>query len=302
MDQVIIDAPSSVTTSYLVCTHLPVAHPRLLIVSRLRELLADEHPLAEVALELLRSRSCSLTQMAVGKSGWREDLQDVHGELPALRAIKSARYHQVLTVEASVAALPKVAQAMRLIARTLAFATGGVFVDISGRIVLADRHPALEPEAFTVSAGWVTIVINHGRDPENLTAETWGLARFGLPELVVSGFGSQATLTAFNLLAGIAARLLDGQWAFLAAGRSGPSRSLPSRLDLDVAWVYRYYDQPPATSGTLALQLRPLSSSPTGDLEVLPAGDAAADVALWWRTEAAAVIPDLHPQSGRSLR
>ncbi|WP_067484192.1 hypothetical protein [Actinomadura hibisca] len=302
MDQVIIDAPSSVTTSYLVATHFHVGHPQLLIIPRLRELLADEHPLAETALELLRSDSCTLTQLEVASSGRREDLQDVLGEQPALRAIQAARYHQVLTVEAAVAALPKVAQAMRLIARTLAFVTGGVFVDLAGRIVLADRHPALEPSAFTVSACWVTIVINHGHDPDSLSAQTWGLSRFGLPELGTSGFGQPSTLTAFNLLAGISTHLLDGQWAYLASRGTGPTRALPSRLDLDVAWVYRFYDLPPATAGTLPLQLRPVSSTPADGLHVLPAGGTDADLARWWRTQVSAVIPDLHPKSGRNLR
>lgn len=299
MDRLIIDAPASITTSYLVCTHMDVDDPHSLIEERLHQLLTVRHPLAEPALGLLSSPGCTLAQLNASESGWSEELQDVNASAASRKALAAARFHLVLTISAEVSALPGVAQAMRLIARSLAFATGGVLVDPVGRTVLPDRQPLSEPAEFDLSQHWVTAFIHHREDSRHRRAETWGLARFGLPELCAEGFNEATSLAAINLVRGLAAYLVDGQWTYLSAAHPGPSRLLPSTLDFDTTWVYRYYNQPIGTPGSLPLLLRPLPNSPTGDLHIAPP-DPAIALDRWWQI-AAAVIPPLHPRSGRSI-
>ncbi|REF00518.1 hypothetical protein [Thermomonospora umbrina] len=268
---------------------MDVDEPRALIEESLHHLLSLEHPLAEPALEHLSSPHCTLAQLSANRSGWNRELHDVNGSVASRRAIAAARHHHVLTGPAELSTLPKDAQTTRLIARALAFATGGILIDPTARTVLPDRPPIREPAEFDLADQWITLVIHHGWDPTHLRAETWGLTRFGLSELRADGFIDATIATAINLLRGLAAFLID----------RGPKRSPTCALDFDITWVYRYYSLPISTNGTVPLLLHPHPHSPTGNLSVDPP-DPGIDLTGWWDS-AAAVIPAVHPRSGRSI-
>lgn len=69
---------------------------------------------------------------------------------------------------------------------------------------------------------------------------TRGLARFGLPELVVGGVRADHLLIAVSLLRGVAVHLLAGHWAWLASG-GGRSRRAEARPRIGPAEMYQYW-------------------------------------------------------------
>lgn len=190
---------------------------------------------------------------------------------------------------------PRTAQLSRLIARTLTRATGGVLTDPCAHIVLADAYRLHEESgSFEVAGDWVTVFLTQDQDTgDTLRAETRGLTRFGLPELCTQGFGQDVSMTAVNLLRGLAVQLLHEHWDHLASPTAGPSRTISAGRAFDIAWVYRYYRRPPTKRGSLAVLVRHLPGSPNADLEVLPPSFMQGSTGRWWRNYAALTIPGL---------
>src|SRR5690606_10434706 len=121
------------------------------------------------------------------------------GELAALR---SARRHLVVTSIADPAAQPRQAQAARLVARTLAAATGGRGADLAANPPPSDP-PGPEPDRFLLCDDWLGVFLTPG-EGRTLRADTAGLHRFGLPELVAVRIPYGRMLTAVTVLRGLA--------------------------------------------------------------------------------------------------
>ncbi|HEY3683221.1 MAG TPA: hypothetical protein VGL93_09285 [Streptosporangiaceae bacterium] len=112
--------------------------------------------------------------------------------------------------------------------------------------------------------------------PERVVeATTRGLARFGVPELVIGAVRAEHLLTAVSLLRGVAVHLLAEHWAWLAAGGRGP-RMVDARPRIGAAEMHQYW-------GRLGLDLwrgaHPSSPAPGESVEVRlePAPSARAE-------------------------
>jgi hypothetical protein len=294
VDQLTLDVPTATLTHFVVATTLNISDPIHLVAGQLDRHRCEGHPLAAEALTLLQSPSVQIEQLKAPESGWGETLQGVAGEVDQLREVAAARYHQLVSVSTPTRAQPRPAQLSRLIARILTRSTKGVLVDPVANIVLADSgNLDRETAHFDLSNEWLTIFLT--QDDETgaaVKAETWGLTRFGVPELRTGGFSPDVSMIAANLLRGLAIQLLREHWKYLASP-AATSRLIDTDRYLDVADVYRYYGRPPHRHGRLAVRLRHLPRSPTADLEVLPPTFMQGSTGRWWRNYAALTIPGL---------
>jgi hypothetical protein len=137
-------------------------------------------------------------------------------------------YHLMVSATAPVRNQPRAAQAARAYARSLAGKTRGVLIDWATRdIVLAAGRP--ERARFHLGGQWLGYDLHvyderHAGLPElepweeppprwkacaAIRIQTRGLARFGLPELVIDGIDCEHRLTALNVLRALAQHLLN---------------------------------------------------------------------------------------------
>ncbi|WP_155884882.1 hypothetical protein [Actinomadura flavalba] len=147
-----------------------------------------------------------------------------------------------------------------------------------------------EEGVFVARDGWTAVFIDRDGDGR-VRAETRGLHRFGLPELVTRAVPYGSMLTAANLLRGLTHRLLTDRLAGRAIPR--PSGDGPQHHPFDPDDVLRFWGARPHHPGvTLALHLVP-TPTPCAlpvcrALEVLPSSSRGDTT--WWETRAAPVI------------
>ncbi|MFG1879524.1 hypothetical protein ACGFIV_32290 [Sphaerisporangium sp. NPDC049003] len=295
MDQFTLEIPASVRSHFVVATDLNVSRPAHLVAGRLVRLHAEGHPLAADALALLRSSKVEVETVPAAESGWREELADLAGPDHQVQVLTACLFHQIITVAAPTGQQPRTAQLSRMIARVLAANTRGVLADMAAHHIVPDAHHLdQENEVFHAADHWMTVFLTQDDSTgETLKAETWGLSRFGLPELCTRGFPPDVSMTAVNLLRGLIMQLLDEHWTHLATPSTGPARILATSRAFDTTWIYRYHGLTPARTRTLAIQLRPLPGSPTADLEILPPEPMQLRTARWWRNHSTLTIPPL---------
>jgi hypothetical protein len=151
-------------------------------------------------------------------------------------------YHLMVSAAAPVRRQPRSAQVARAYARLLAAKTEGVLIDWATRdIVLTATRP--ERARFHLGDQWLgfdlhvfddrhTGVPEHGQQnqparPEDACAairiKTRGLARFGVPELVINDVDCTHHLTALNVLRALAQHLLAEHWGWLGARAAEPT-------------------------------------------------------------------------------
>ncbi|WP_119730289.1 hypothetical protein [Thermomonospora amylolytica] len=208
-----------------------------------------------------------------------------------LAALRSARRHLVVTSIAAPAAQPRQAQAARLVARTLAAATGGQVADLAANQVLGDPAEP-EPERFLLCDGWLGVFVAPG-EGRTMRADTAGLHRFGLPELVACQIPYGRLLTAVTVLRGLATRLLTEHRTWLSGDSTATTWRLPADLSLDPGDILRYWGaHHPDLGGPIPLRL---TVHPTDCLDCdtglrlsPPGGQPEPD---WWERTAAPAVP-----------
>ncbi|SEF59510.1 hypothetical protein SAMN04489712_101537 [Thermomonospora echinospora] len=283
--------PESTTTRFLIATDDRSAPG----VQRLRDAL-PAGGLARTARDLLASPLLLVTGCRAADSPWACRLPGLGGGAAELAALRSARHHLVVTSIATPAAQPRHAQAARLVARTLAAITGGRVADLAANQLLTDPT-GTESERFALHDDWLGVFVSPDPGP-NLRADTAGLHRFGLPELLVRGVPYGRLLTAVNVLRGLAFRLLADHRAWLSAAPGAGDRQLPADPDLDLGDILRYWGtDPPDLGGPLPLHLVPSPADcpecGTGLRITPPGGQADLD---WWDRTVAPAMP-VHPEA-----
>ncbi|WP_157407846.1 hypothetical protein [Actinomadura atramentaria] len=270
---------------------------------RLDALGAEGHPLAGDALALLRAGRVVLHRLPADQADPGPALSTYADPHRLRRAAMAAQHHYLLhTTPDSDDVAPRgrrrTAQCARLIARLLADATGGVPADPCARVLVPDR-PDHEAEDFTTADDWISIVLT--RDPHTtgskptMSARTWGLARFGLPDLRTTGFRSREASTAADLLRGLAARSLHRYWSSQPEATPPPA---PAEQSFDVTWVDRFYGRRPTPPWNLALQQSSAFDVPDV-LDVRPLRSPLhLPLTVWWRHVAA---PMLRPYTDSQL-
>jgi hypothetical protein len=185
-------------------------------------------PPGEEILDGLGTPLLRIRAVAAADSIWRDDLAAVAAAADERDRLRSAAGHLIIESETPAAGRPRLAQAVRAVARALAETTGGLLADLcTAQLVPPDRRVDGERDWFRVADGWLGIDCRINADagmdsgpPTEcacLCLFTRGLARFGLPELVVDRVACAYDLAATNVMRGLAVRLLGTLWADPAA-------------------------------------------------------------------------------------
>jgi hypothetical protein len=181
-------------------------------------------PPGEEILDRLDTPLLGIRAVAAADSVWRRELEAVAAAGADRERLETAAGHVVIESETPRGQRPRLAQAVRAVARALAEATGGVLADLcTAQVVPRDRRVAGERDWFCAADRWLGIdcLINAdaGMDTERptecacLCLFTRGLRRFGLPELVIDQVACAYDLAATNVMRGLAVRLLARLWA-----------------------------------------------------------------------------------------
>ena len=282
VESIPVRIPATVPSTFVIATSAPPAEPVATAERHLHPLLAP--PLRAAARELLSGPLIHAAVCPARVSPWNAALTGA-ARVPVLGdRLRAATHHVVLTAHTSPSSHPERAQAVRAIARALAFATAGVVHDghTAGLIGPAARGD-VEPATFRLADDWLSMAVASG-----LEVTTRGLARFGLPELSIAAVPSDRLLTAVSLLRGTAVHLLAGHWAWLAAG-GGRSRLIAARRRVSAADLYQYWGRTgleawrAVQDGTAVVDLRlDAVSGDAGRLRVCPPhGHGPVETAAW---------------------
>lgn len=221
-DQLIIDVPSSVASRYVVASDRRIDRPEEFTVG----LLAANQAAGKTQLPGLLRQVIDTPMLSVGfhsadGSPCQADLARVTAPATARERLLSASAHLIIDSEASPADQPQVAQMVRTIARVLAEATDGQLADLCTAELISPEHGTGGERAwFRLADQWLAMdcLINPSADhiPPTLCSclclLTRGLARFGLPELVIEDLPCAYDHAATNLLRGLAVQLLTQLW------------------------------------------------------------------------------------------
>lgn len=264
VETITVRIPETVPSTFVVATSAPPAEPAVTAERHLHPLLAP--PLRAAARELLSGPSLRAAVCPAGISPWRAALTGA-ARAPALAdRLRAATHHIVLTAHAPPASHPVRAQAVRAIARALAFARAGVVYDAhTGCLIGPAARGDVEPATFRLADDWLSVAVASG-----LEVTTRGLARFGLPELSMAGVPADRLLTAVGLLRGTAVHLLAGHWTWLATAADRASHVISARLRVSAADLCQYWGREGLESWRAA---GPDTASVEPRLEAVP-GDA----------------------------
>lgn len=283
VETITVCIPETVPSTFVIATSAPPAEPAVTAERHLHPLLAP--PLRAAARELLSGPLLRAAVCPARISPWRAALADA-ARAPALEdRLRAATHHIVLTAHAPPRAHPVRAQAVRAIARALAFARAGVVYDAQTVCLIGPAARGdVEPATFRLADDWLSMAVASG-----LEVTSRGLARFGLPELSVAAVPADRLLTAVSLLRGTAVHLLAGHWARLAGGDGRSSHTIEARLRVSTADLSQYWGRegleawcsagPDTASAELRLEEAP---GDAGRLSVRPPyGDGPAAMAAW---------------------
>jgi hypothetical protein len=181
-------------------------------------------PPGEEVIDRLGTPLLRIRSVAAADSIWGGELAAVAASDDERARLRGAAGHLVIESRTPRAARPRLAQAVRAVARALAEATGGLLADLcTAQLVHPDRRTCGERDWFCPADGWLgvdcRINADGGMDTggpaecECLCLFTRGLSRFGLPELVIDRVACAYDLAATNVLRGLAVRLLALLWA-----------------------------------------------------------------------------------------
>ncbi|MGK5552201.1 hypothetical protein ACSNOI_11345, partial [Actinomadura kijaniata] len=187
--------------------------------------------LADTARRLVRAGRITVSGHDV-PTPWSSRLPTV-GCLPedTVDAVLDARRHVLVSGAAVPAEQPRHAQAVRLVARVLAAELEGRVVDLESHRLLAPGEGAVgEPERFRLDEEWFGVFLT-GAGPGRVRADTYGLHRFGVPELVLRDVLYGDLPAAADLLGATARRLYAGFAAEVARGE----RMMPVPQGMTVA-------------------------------------------------------------------
>lgn len=180
------------------------------------------------------------------------------------------REHIVVSSTAPLAAQPGAAQAARAAARALAAACRGTLLDaLTGQVIpYRPDHPA-ERDEFRLADDWLAWQVTPGDGPacsaedgSRLRVTGSGLARFGLPDLLLDGVAHAHRRCAVNLLRLVAHRLVAEHLAWAASAASPISgnaarpaarctvRTIADHLTISAADIAAFWDVPVPGSGS----------------------------------------------------
>ncbi|WP_460306034.1 hypothetical protein [Actinocorallia aurea] len=189
---------------------------------------------------------------------------DVDGAL--VRRMREADFHLRISAMGEPSWPPGHVIEAASVAFELAEATGGILLDAATGDVepwSGPPEPFEGPEEFAV-AEWVGVLPvpePHGR---GWTLTTAGLAVLGLPELRVTRIAEELRRPWSDVLAGLAQRLLEDQWADLARAPTSAFREIPAQVRLTAAEVGRATAACPHRRGAALLGLRLDPGTPAG--------------------------------------
>jgi hypothetical protein len=153
----------------------------------------------------------------------------------------ASAFHTLIACTTEVRRLPRLAQVARAGARSVAVSERGLLIDwLTREVVLSPERP--ERAQFRLGDQWLGfdfhVYEERHRDippsdpwrsaprPEDacgaLRLQTRGVARFGLPELVVDGVDCRNELTARNVLRAVGQHLLTDHWTWLSLQSPAP--------------------------------------------------------------------------------
>ncbi|GAA4150613.1 hypothetical protein [Actinomadura keratinilytica] len=259
--------PETVTSRFLVSAGEPLP-------ADVSGLLGTGGGPAALAREL-HARSALTLREHRPRAEWLAHLGGTSGRLQRLQ---DARHHMLVHVRGAPDDAPRHAQAARQAARLLAAAAGGLVVDVDSYQVV-HTSPA-ERERFVLGDQWIGVFV--AGDRTLVRADTWGLHRFGLPELVARDVPLGHLLTAVNLLRVLAFRLFSRR-------RAG---AVPGTLLVDGADLLRFWGARPVPAGRFMVRLAPGTGGCRGcrsALEVAPTGRGAG----WWDDGPGRALPKL---------
>ncbi|GAA1306441.1 hypothetical protein Psi02_23930 [Planotetraspora silvatica] len=197
------------------------------------------------AMEVLGTPRLELEAVRADRSIWRRTgLKD-----DDLRRVARARHHVVVSSTAPVEAQPEAAQVARAAARGVAEAYHGVIVDrLTGSAVYHCAACPGERQDFRLGDDWLgwAIEIDDDRscppwDPAGtevcacLRVTTRGLARFGLPEVMLDGAACAHRLCTVNVLRTVAERLFTAHLAWVGGNPGARCRTIDDHLQVDGA-------------------------------------------------------------------
>ncbi|MBX6766220.1 MAG: hypothetical protein IRY90_03550 [Actinomadura rubrobrunea] len=195
-----------------------------------------------------------------------------------LRRLQNARHHMLIRVEGRPDDAPRHAQAARHTARLLAAATGGVVVDVDSHQVVGTS--GAEPTRFVLGERWIGVFVTEVRGL--VRADTWGMHRFGLPEVAVRGAPYGHLLTAANLLRVLAFRLFSQRG----------EQAVPDTLVLDGADLLRFWGARPLPAGRFTATLAKGDTTCPDCHRALEVTSAHGDHD-WWDDKPGRALPKL---------
>jgi hypothetical protein len=251
--------------------------------------------------ELIGSPALRIRSLAAADSPVRDDLAGVavsddseHDRLLA------ASQHLVIDSEMPLDQQPRIAQQVRAVARNLAQATDGLLMDPwTAQLVPPDRRIGGERDWFCLADRWlgIDLLINPGAEQDGpptdcscLCLFTRGLARFGLPELVIDQVACAYDLAGTNLLRGLAVQLLTRLW----------HEPRPRQLRIEetgvvaAEHVWAYWGATPLFGGPVAIRIIDSARSglPEGrHLEILPHPDFGGTRVEWGKDVLGQAMP-----------
>ncbi|MUN41350.1 hypothetical protein [Actinomadura litoris] len=287
-ERLILHLPETVTTRFLVATDArTVPGP-----DYLADAVGGGGGLSRVAATLVGTPALTIEHTPPGTC--RDRLRTLGGAPDRLAELIGAARHLAVTTVADPAGQPRHAQATRLLARTLAAATGGVAADLdSSRLLPVDEGPPTEPDRFVPGRDWVSVFIASSEGGPSLRVETAGLHRFGLPEVMAGPVPYASMLTAANLVRGLAWQLLAEHTGWASGAAPGRIRHTAAERVVRADDVMRFWGTRSSGGGALPLTLDWTTSTCPGcerALKVLPPG---ADPPTWWAETAAEAMPKL---------
>jgi hypothetical protein len=232
-------------------------------------------PLVRQALELLRSPMLEIRGVRAAESGLFTQVIDCASLDCEREFLEIAGYHFVVTFHGSPGVQPDQARAARVVARALSDEVGGLVADLATGEVLEPFGFEHEPRRWVLGHGWCSV------RADGLDVRTGGLARFGLPELRAETVPADLVIHAMNLLRGLAFRLLDDHWTWLADHPAGRQREFRGDLELGSADLWRFWGARPFDTGGLPVRLE------------LRDGELLAAPAQGWTGRVAEVLPPI---------
>jgi hypothetical protein len=249
-------------------------------------------PPGEEILDRLGTPLLRVRAVPAADSIWRSDLAAIAATGDERERLDTAAGHVVIESETPPGVRPRLAQAVRAVARALAETTGGLLADLcTAQLVPPDRRFDGERDWFCVADRWLGVdcLINPdaGMDvarPTECTCLclfTRGLVRFGLPELVIDQVACAHELAATNVLRGMAVRLLRLLWADPAA----PELRLDELTVIEPEDLWGYWGARPLFGSPVPVRLADARRAdlPAGvrHLELLPPPDFRGGRAEW---------------------